>query len=90
MIVADRTLHFRHAGPTAGGDPIELRFGDNLQTFRPRVTGVQQVDNVVVRGWDPSAGEVIEATAEAPRAPSSTRASASTAATSSRPSAAAR
>jgi phage protein D len=66
VIVADRTLHFRHAGPAAGGDPIELRFGDNLQTFRPRVTGVQQVDSVVVRGWDPSAGEVIEATANAP------------------------
>jgi phage protein D len=66
VVVADRTLNFRHAGPTPGGDPIELRFGDNLQTFRPRVTGVQQVDNVVVRGWDPSAGNVIEATAGAP------------------------
>ena len=66
VVVADRTLNFRHAGPGAGGDPIELRFGDNLQTFRPRVTGVQQVDSVVVRGWDPSAGDVIEATANAP------------------------
>ena len=53
-------------GRGAAGDPIELRFGDNLQTFRPRVTGVQQVDSVVVRGWDPSAGEAIEATADAP------------------------
>jgi phage protein D len=66
VTVADRTLNFCHAGPTAGGEPIELRFGDNLQTFRPRVTGVQQIDQVVVRGWDPVNGNVIEATAGAP------------------------
>jgi phage protein D len=62
VLVADRKLHFRKAG-SAHDAPISLRWGDNLLSFRPRVTGVQQVDDVVVRAWDPQAKQPIEARA---------------------------
>jgi uncharacterized protein involved in type VI secretion and phage assembly len=39
--------------PKADGDPIEMQWGDNLQEFRPRLTTVNQVSSVTVRGWDP-------------------------------------
>jgi uncharacterized protein involved in type VI secretion and phage assembly len=44
-----------------------VRWGENLLSFRPRVTGVQQVDDVVVRAWDPQAKQPIEAKARAGR-----------------------
>ena len=53
-------LNFRELGGDDGDDPPVLRWGDDLWTFRPRVTGVQQVDDVVVRAWDPSSKQVIE------------------------------
>jgi uncharacterized protein involved in type VI secretion and phage assembly len=61
--VAGQELHFRDAGGSAGS-PVALVFGENLQAFTPRVTGVQQVDSVTVRGWDPASGQTIEATAQ--------------------------
>jgi phage protein D len=61
--VSGRQLHFRAAGVTAGS-PIELTLGENLHAFTPRATGVQQVDSVTVRGWDPASAQPIEATAE--------------------------
>jgi phage protein D len=53
-------LSFTKAGEDDGGEPPSLRWGGDLWTFRPRVTGVQQVEEVVVRSWDPSAKDVIE------------------------------
>jgi phage protein D len=43
-----------------------LRWGEGLLAFRPRVTGVGQMDQVTVRGWDPATAEKIEASASAP------------------------
>lgn len=63
VVVAGSDLHFRQAG--SDDDPIDLEWGDNLHAFRPRVTGIQQVDEVVVRGWDPTTKNVIESTAQA-------------------------
>jgi uncharacterized protein involved in type VI secretion and phage assembly len=60
VTVSDGALSFRKAGSDDGGEPPTLRWGADLWTFRPRVTGVQQVDEVVVRSWDPSAKDVIE------------------------------
>jgi phage protein D len=57
--VTDGALNFRPVGG-ADGDPVPLRWGEDLWTFRPRVTGVQQVDSVTVRAWDPSSKQVIE------------------------------
>ncbi|HSI80971.1 MAG TPA: VgrG-related protein [Solirubrobacterales bacterium] len=62
--VIDGKLHFRRAGGQNGGLQT-LRWGDGLREFRPRVTGVQQVDQVVVRGWDEKAKQRIEASASA-------------------------
>jgi uncharacterized protein involved in type VI secretion and phage assembly len=55
-------LNFQRASADGDGDgdPPTLAWGTDLLTFRPRVTGVQQVDEVVVRSWDPSAKDVIE------------------------------
>jgi uncharacterized protein involved in type VI secretion and phage assembly len=58
--VANGALSFQKAGGDDGSEPPSLRWGDALQTFRPRVTGVQQVEEVVVRSWDPAAKDVIE------------------------------
>jgi phage protein D len=65
VVVVDRTLHFRPAGGPSD-PPVALRWGEKLLSFRPRVTGVQQLDRVLVRGWDPTRGAVIEATASRP------------------------
>lgn len=60
--VIDRSLHFRKAGGSAGS-PVRLAWGEELLTFRPRVTAVQQAENVTVRGWDPAAKQEIEVSA---------------------------
>jgi phage protein D len=48
--VRDGTLHFRPL--QANGEGIGLRWGDDLLAFRPRMTLAEQVDEVVVKGWD--------------------------------------
>lgn len=65
VVVIGRTLHFRASGGGAHRPPHNMRWGEDLIDFRPRLTGVQQVDDVVVTGWDPAKKEVIEATARA-------------------------
>ncbi|HWF73174.1 MAG TPA: VgrG-related protein [Solirubrobacteraceae bacterium] len=60
-------VHFLPAGANGGGSPIVLRAPDQLISFRPRVSGAQQVDSVVVRGWDPASAQAIVAT-ESPKA----------------------
>ncbi len=60
VTVSDGALSFQKAGGDGGGEPPSLKWGGDLWTFRPRVTGVQQVEEVVVRSWDPSSKDVIE------------------------------
>jgi phage protein D/phage baseplate assembly protein gpV len=50
FVVDDTTARFTRPGN--GADEIELRYPDDLHTFRPRVTAVQQVDEVNIRGFD--------------------------------------
>ncbi len=72
VVVLDGTLHVRKAGGgEPDGEPQTLRYGETLLSFRPRLTGVQQVDEVVVRSWDHTTKRAIEATAS-PAAPHST------------------
>ena len=40
------------APPEAGGPSIDLSYPDDLWSFRPRITAVQQVEKVNVRGFD--------------------------------------
>jgi phage protein D len=64
VVVQDEQLHFRKAGGPAQSEPITLAWGAELISFRPRITGVQQVQDVLVRGWNPGTKEAIESTAE--------------------------
>jgi phage protein D/phage baseplate assembly protein gpV len=48
--VRDETLYFRQ--PLQGEQAITLTWGDDLLSFYPRLTMAEQVDEVVVRGWD--------------------------------------
>jgi uncharacterized protein involved in type VI secretion and phage assembly len=62
VLVVDKKLHFRKAGAAPQARDLTLRWGEQLLAFRPRVTSVQQVNEVVVRAWDPIARQTIEAT----------------------------
>jgi len=57
FFVMENTLHFRR--PSRNGSTPELEWGHQLQTFRPLLTLVEQVDEVVVKGWDPKARKTI-------------------------------
>lgn len=52
VYVKDKTLHFRPRQAEQGVNP-ELVWGLALRDFRPRLTTMEQVDEVIVRGWDP-------------------------------------
>ena len=49
--VEEGKLYFRKP-PTTGRATVELTWGDDLQTFRPRMGLAEQVDEVMVQGWD--------------------------------------
>jgi uncharacterized protein involved in type VI secretion and phage assembly len=42
----------KFAPPDANGEKVELSYPDDLRAFRPRITAVQQVQTVNVRGFD--------------------------------------
>lgn len=48
--VADGKLHFRQ--PSDESARVTLTWGTDLLSFRPRMTLAEQVDEVVVKGWD--------------------------------------
>ena len=48
--VEDGKLYFRK--PPSGGESATLRWGEELISFRPRLSLAEQVDEVFVRGWD--------------------------------------
>ncbi len=54
VVVEDTKLFFRAANKGSGAAVI-LTWQDNLFSFRPRMSGVQQVQTVNVRAWDPKA-----------------------------------
>jgi phage protein D len=54
VFVDDRDLVFQPAD-TPDGSPITLKWQETLASFRPRVSGIQQLDTVSVRSWDPKA-----------------------------------
>ena len=39
--------------PRSSGDDVQLEWGVSLREFHPRMTTVDQVDSVTVRGWNP-------------------------------------
>lgn len=52
VFVKDRTLNFKRRSQQPQTGP-ELEWGVNMLSFRPRLTTMTQVDEVIVRGWDP-------------------------------------
>lgn len=52
LYVKGKTIHCEP--PRANGQPTQLEWGATLSTFQPRLTTVDQVDDVIVRGWDPA------------------------------------
>jgi phage protein D/phage baseplate assembly protein gpV len=62
-VVEDTVLYFRKA---ADDNPTELEWPTTLHTFRPRVTAVQQVQEVTLRAHDPKTKQVIDVTASSP------------------------
>jgi uncharacterized protein involved in type VI secretion and phage assembly len=66
VFVRDNTLRFEKPDSSAGAT-IELTWQDNLISFRPRVSGVQQIDTVNVRNWDPKAKQTVTGSATSAR-----------------------
>ncbi|CAA9470771.1 MAG: hypothetical protein AVDCRST_MAG67-9 [uncultured Solirubrobacteraceae bacterium] len=66
LVMTGTKINFRAADGARGQGAIKLALGEDLFAFRPRVSGVQQVDEVVVRGWDPASKQAIVATAALP------------------------
>ena len=55
--VADGKLYFRK--PPTGESGLTVTWGSDLLSFRPRITLAEQVDEVVVKGWDAERQEPI-------------------------------
>lgn len=62
LYVQGDTLHFE--APHMDGVAVELEWGASLTEFHPRLSTVDQVDSVTVRGWDPDARQEIVGKAE--------------------------
>lgn len=57
LYVRKETLHFD--APDASGSTIELKWGENLTAFHPRMTTIEQINEVTVRGWNPAEKQAI-------------------------------
>lgn len=65
MYAIDRTVHFKQV-TDSGESEIELEYGEDLTSFRPRMSSSGQVDKVTVKGWDPGQKEGIVGQATRP------------------------
>jgi phage protein D len=52
--------------PDTAPQPVELIWGETLRTFSPRVTAVQQVEEVTVHAHDPKTKKTLEGRASSP------------------------
>ena len=66
VVVTDNKLNFRKANKTEGA-PTELTWQDNMISFRPRMSGVQQPQTVNIRAWDPKNKQAVTGTASSPQ-----------------------
>jgi phage protein D/phage baseplate assembly protein gpV len=67
FFVEDKTLYFRKPAKN-GGPTIELEWGVELRNFRPRLSLIEQVNEVIVKGWDPKLRQTIIGSASAGQA----------------------
>ena len=64
FVVDDSSARF--GKPGEGSDEVELTYPDDLRSFRPRITAVQQVESVNVRGFDLKTKEQVVSTKSQP------------------------
>jgi len=64
MYVKEQTLHFVRRETERAEGP-QLVWGENLRDFRPRLSTMGQVDEVIVRSWDPQRKQEIVSRANA-------------------------
>ena len=64
LTVDDRKAVFEK--PNTTSEPVELSYPEDLHGFRPRITAVQQVDTINVRGWDSKSKRVVVGTKSRP------------------------
>jgi phage protein D len=64
VTVDGQKLNFRK--PRLQDSAVSLTWGTSLLSFRPRVSAIQQVSTVTVRGWDPVAQQTIVGQADSP------------------------
>jgi uncharacterized protein involved in type VI secretion and phage assembly len=61
VYVEYKKLFFQKANATRGSDtPSALMWGETLASFNPRMTLINQVDQAIVKGWDPHAKQALE------------------------------
>jgi len=58
VYAADGTLYFKK-GDARQDDGPEIKLGETLRYFRPRMASMHQADTIMVTGWDPKAKQVI-------------------------------
>jgi uncharacterized protein involved in type VI secretion and phage assembly len=63
FVVEDTIAHFRKQ---KADDPVELEWPETLRSFTPRVTAVQQVEEVTLAAHDPKTKQAIAVTASSP------------------------
>jgi phage protein D len=63
IAVKDKTLFFKKAANDQG-QTISLKYGETLLSFKPRLTTVGQVNEVIVKGWNPTTREAITGRAQ--------------------------
>jgi phage protein D len=64
VVVEDKTLHFR-PHQNAASEVLTLTWENDLIEFHPRLTTLEQVGQVAVRGWNPKDKEAVVAEAAA-------------------------
>ncbi|HFE65166.1 MAG TPA: phage late control D family protein [Caldithrix sp.] len=59
VFVKEKTLYFRKANNNAGKH-VTLEYGNTLKSFYPRLSTMNQVDEVIVQAWDPMTKKTIQ------------------------------
>jgi phage protein D len=64
LVIEDGMAHFRRQ--SIDTSPVELEWPGNLREFRPRVTAIQQVEEVTLAAQNPKTKQAIDASASSP------------------------
>jgi phage protein D/phage baseplate assembly protein gpV len=65
VVADDQTIHFKPADGATGA-AVHLTWQQELISFRPRMSGIQQPRTVEVRAWDPKSKQTVSGQASSP------------------------